>query len=279
MVKLSEFVGEIVSELSQARQLADASSVQLSQTYHADSFLRELPIPHYTIEEAEVEFPLSIVDMISDSSEDMENSILTAIKLKLPAILFLALKTAYLDKKKAGILKEQEEQQAKQNLNGIRQERTPADEVLINLDKDLDKRYRQAADTISRHMVIKMKNYISTINLNVMKPLDIKDVFMDMLQKEYIAEFNNYETEKQPIADDDSLAGMIQSVGTSVFFEFTKPEIGKGILVDPGTGRLSEYNSKDTMLYIKLKIKEQDLDFVVTGKDENGNAKRFLSIS
>lgn len=279
MVKLSEFVGEVVSELSQARQMSDAASVRLSQTYHADSFLKEMPVPHYTIDEAEVSFPLSIVDMAADYSEDLERRILSAIKLKLPGLMFLAAKTAYVEKKKAAILKEQEEKQAKQNLNSNTTEQTPADEILVEIEKGLEKQYSQTANAISVHLEETMKNYLSTINQDIIKPLDIKDIFMDMLQKEYIAEFGKYDTARQPVADNEGLANLIKSVGTGIFFEFTKNAGKNGILVDPSTGRLNEYNSKDNMMCIKLKIKEQDLDFVVAGEDESGNAKRFLSLS
>ena len=45
MVKLSEFIGEIVSDISEARKIADSNSVALSQSYHADPFLRRIPVP------------------------------------------------------------------------------------------------------------------------------------------------------------------------------------------------------------------------------------------
>jgi hypothetical protein len=67
MVKLSEFIGEMVSDISEARKLADSNSVALSQSYHADPFLKGMPIPHYTIEEAEVKFPLSVMGVVSSN--------------------------------------------------------------------------------------------------------------------------------------------------------------------------------------------------------------------
>ena len=72
---------------------------------------------------------------------------------------------------------------------------------------------------------------------------------------------------------------MIRGVGTSIFFEFMEFGAENGILVDASTGRLGEYSTKDTMMNIKLKVKEQDLDFVVAGEDGQGNSKRFLSLS
>lgn len=279
MVKLSEFVGEVVSELSQARQMADAASVRLSQTYHSDSFMKEMPVPHYTIAEAEVAFPLSIVDMESDYSEDLERSIISAIKLKLPGIMFLALKTAYLEKKKAGILKEQEEKLAHQNLNNNVINQNPADEILVDIEKTVERQYSQSANNISANLEEKMKNYLATVNLDVIKPLDIKDILMDMLQKEYISEFAKYDTSKQPVEDNDGLANLIKSVGTGIFFEFTRNAGKDGILVEASTGRLNEYAGKDNMMNIKLKIREQDLDVVVAGDDDSGSARRFLTLS
>lgn len=278
MVKLSEFVGEVVSELSAARQMADMASVQLSQTYHADSFLKEMPVPHYTIDEAEISFPLSVVKMLSDKSENMEKEIVNAVKLKLPGMLFAAFKQAYKERKQSEIKKKQQEKQAKDNMNTV-SDAAPTDDVLIELDEDLEKEYNKAVNRISIRMEDKLQSYLSSANLNIVKPLDIKDTFMDLLQKEYITEFSDYEKERQPAADNEGLATLIQSVGTSFFFEFAKATSSSGVLVDPSTGKLSEYMSKDNMLTIKMKVREQDLDFVVAGEDENGNAKRFLSLS
>lgn len=280
MVQLSEFIGEMVSELAQARQLSDAASVRLSQIYHADPFLKEMPVPHYTIDEAEVSFPLSIFNVNSGEADTLEKSILSAIKLKLPKILFRSLKSAYTKKEKNALKKEQEETQAKDILSdGTEEQQAPTDEVLVQIDKGLEKQYQQAANTISSRIRESMAKYLATANLNLIKPLDIKDKFMDMLQKEYVAEFSTYDPQKQPVADNDALAAMIRSVGTKIFFEFAKPSAPDGILVEASTGKLNEYDSNSNMMCIKLKVKEQDLDFVVTGEEEDGSPKRFLSLS
>ncbi len=278
MVKLSEFVGEVVSELSVARQIADMASVQLSQTYHADSFLKEMPVPHYTIDEAEIAFPLSVVKMLSDNSENMEQEIIKAIKLKLPGILFQTFIDAYKERIQQERRNKQEEKQAKENITADTNQ-APTDDILVEVDEQLEKKYKNASNRISILMEDKMKTYLASSNLNIVKPLDVKDAFMDLLQKEYISEFSDYDEEQQPVADNKALSTLVQSVGTSIFFEFARTGSDNCILVDPSTGKLSEYMSKDNMLTIKMKVREQDLDFVVTGEDENGNAKRFLSLS
>lgn len=279
MVKLSEFVGEVVSELAQARQAADSASVQLSQIYHADSLLKEMPVPHYTIDEAEISFPLSIVSVLSGADDNLEKSILSAIKLKLPTVLYQAMKQCYLDKKRAKHMKQQEENEAKQNTTTEAAETTPADDYVVEIEKGIEKLYGQIANRISYNIGEKMKEYLSAANMSLIKPLDIKDVFMDYLQKEYVIEFSNQNTAKQPAADNDALAAMIKTVGTNIFFEFIDLANERGILVDACTGRLSEYSTRDNIMNIKLKVKEQDLDFVVVGEDKNGNPKRFLSLS
>lgn len=279
MVKLSEFVGEVVSELAQARQVADATSVQLSQTYHADSFLKEMPVPHYTIDEAEISFPLSIVSVLRGADDHLENSILEAIKLKLPTVLYQAMKQCYLDKKRAQAIKKQEEQQAKKNVAVDAVEVASVDEVVVRMEKGMEKFYGQISNQISTQIEKRMKDYLFSANMTLVKPLDIKDVFMDFLQKEYIEVFNSQDVTKHPVEDNDALAAMIRSVGTNIFFEFINYGGETGILVDACTGRLGEYATKDTIMNIKLKVKEQDLDFVVTGDSDTGNTKRFLSLS
>lgn len=285
MVKLSEFVGEMISELSKARQMADAASVQLSQSYHADAFLKEMPVPHYTIDEAEVSFPLAVVEMSSDTPKDIEDNILTAIKLKLPAILLQALREAYVNKREQERENEEKEQKAKQyrNQNNSEQKADAKNQRNVKLDDKLSKQYRQSTDAMCVRLRSKMMSYLNGINLEVTKLLDIKDIFIDMLQKEYIEEFmtNKYNSATRPIADDDddALASLILSVANNLFFEFVKTNVADGILIDPTTGRLNEYNSKDSMLQIKLKIKEQDLDLVIVEEPEKRKTKRFLSLS
>lgn len=283
MVKLSEFVGEMISEFSKARQMADAATVQLSQSYHADAFLKEMPVPHYTVQEADVSFPLAVVEMSSDSPKDRKDNILSAIKLKLPAILLQALKDTYIERIEAEREEEEKERQAKlsQNVNNSEQKAASPNPKTVKIEDKLIKQYRQSTDAMCIRLHKKMKSYLNSINLEVTKLLDIKDIFIDMLHKEYIDEFysNKYTTDSRPLEDEDILASLILSVANKLFFEFVKTEVEDGILIDAATGRLNEYNNKGTMLQVTLKIKEQDLDLVIVEEPEKRNTKRFLSLS
>lgn len=283
MVKLSEFVGEMISEFSKARQMADAATVQLSQSYHADAFLKEMPVPHYTVQEADVSFPLAVVEMSSDSPKDRKDNILSAIKLKLPAILLQALKDAYIERREAESEEEKKERQARlsQNTNTNGQKAELPNPKTVKIDDDLVIKYRQSTDAMCITLKKKMKSYLNSINLEVTKLLDIKDIFIDMLHKEYIDEFysDKYTTAYRPLEDEDILASLILSVANKLFFEFVKTDVEDGILIDAATGRLNEYNNKGTMLQVTLKIKEQDLDLVIVEEPEKRNTKRFLSLS
>lgn len=283
MVKLSEFVGEMISEFSKARQMADAATVQLSQSYHADAFLKEMPVPHYTVQEADVSFPLAVVEMSSDSPKDRKDNILSAIKLKLPAILLQALKDTYIERIEAEREEEDKERQAKlsQNVNNSEQKAASPNPKTVKIEDKLIKQYRQSTDAMCIRLHKKMKSYLNSINLEVTKLLDIKDIFIDMLHKEYIDEFysNKYTTDSRPLEDEDILASLILSVANKLFFEFVKTDVEDGILIDAATGRLNEYNNKGTMLQVTLKIKEQDLDLVIVEEPEKRNTKRFLSLS
>lgn len=279
MVKLSEFVGEVVSELAQARSIADATSVHLSQTYHADAFLKEMPVPHYTIDEAEISFPLSVVSVLSGADNHIDKSILDAIRLKLPTVLYQTMKQFYVDKEKEKVLQQQQEKAARADALTETAEKNPADDVIIEMEKGMEYLYRQIANRICAHIEEQMRTYLSTVKLELAKPLDMKDVFMDFLQKEYVSEFSSQNPAKQPVETNESLADLIQTVGTAIFFEFIDLEHPTGVLVEACTGHLGEYTPKNACLNIKLKIKEQDLDFVVTGVDEKGSTQRFLSLS
>lgn len=67
--------------------------------------------------------------------------------------------------------------------------------------------------------------------------------------------------------------------GTGMFFEFKQmSEDDKGVFIEPNTGKMNEYSDKNNLLYLTVKIKEQDLDLVVEDGDGNGS-QRFLSLN
>jgi hypothetical protein len=281
MVKLSEFIGEMVSDISEARKLADSNSVALSQSYHADPFLKGMPIPHYTIEEAEVKFPLSVMGVVSSNKNKilMQSLILSAIKLKLPQLLNNQFTSSYIAKKKTALKKEQEKKQATVTAESNLLKATGAlEEIDITIPDQLKKKYADSSNKISADVTEPMNRFLSAANFEIIKLLDIKDKFVQILKLAIRDEFSSYSPEEQPVGE-DGLDKLAADTGTTMFFEFKQMSGNdQGVFVEPNTGKMNEYGSKDSLMYFTLKIKEQDLDLIVEDVDGNG-AQRFLSLN
>ena len=94
MITLSSFIGEIIDDVWKARNYVDYSSAVLSEKYFADPFIKGLPIPHYTIDNVEIEVPVMVVGLKTDAEDFEKNkrSIVEITDKRLPSLLFRTLK-------------------------------------------------------------------------------------------------------------------------------------------------------------------------------------------
>ena len=281
MVLLSDFIGELVSDISDARRIADSNSAALSQSYHADPFLRGMPVPHYTINEAEVKFPVSVLSVLSDSnSKDVIGSIvLSAIKLKLPHILNNQFISSYISKRKKELKTAAMEKRA-EVIAGSDMDTTDAtlSENGIVISEELKKTYAESANRIEKNIEEPMKEFLSVANFEVIKLLDIKDVFVKNLKIAVRDVLGSLSAEDHPV-NEDGLDELAVETGKAMFFEFKQMlKKEKGVFVEPKTGKINEYGSMYNQMVITLKIREQDLDLIV--EDGNGSStRRFLSLN
>ncbi|WP_124100922.1 hypothetical protein [Ruminococcus sp. Marseille-P6503] len=282
MIKLCEFIGELVADIADARKIADSNSVALSQSYHADPFLKGMPVPHYTIDEAEVKVPVSVSGVVSNSRNKaiMQSLIVSAVKLKLPQLLNNQLKSAYVKKQKKLEKLREEKQRASAAADNIQEPAgvQPLEENAAAISDELQKKYAESSDNIARAVAEPMNSFLETANFEIIKLLDIKDKFVSLLKLAVREEFQSYAPEDQPVGEDDLDEFTLQT-GTAMFFEFKQmSENDKGVFVEPNTGKMNEYGSKDNLMYITLKIREQDLDLIV--EDSSGSStQRFLSLN
>lgn len=286
MVKLSEFIGEMVSDISDARRIADSNSISLSQSYHADPFLKGMPVPHYTIQEAEIKVPVS-VNKVTSTIQDkdlLQPIILSTIKLKLPQLLINKFINFYIKKKE----KEQQKEKEKQEMEAAVKESMGLDTVNNSSDEkftvqkisnDLRISFGKASNNITDKLSKYMKEYLNAANFEFTKLLDIKDKIVEMLVYYITTEFagTNPNYTDKPYSEDD-LPVLAEEAGREMFFEFKqKSESEKGLFIEPNTGKINEYTQKDNLLFMTIKVREQDLDMVV----ENGGdgEQRFLSLN
>lgn len=292
MVKLSEFIGEMVSDISDARRIADSNSIALSQSYHADPFLKGMPVPHYTIQEAEIKVPVSVnkVTTSSQNKELMQSFIPDTIKLKLPQLLINSFTASYIEKKKREKEKEKEEQENNvenmatynnvfsKNLRNMQDGSEQAiQQEAVGIEDDVCIKYNECASKITEKSANFMYVFINTSNSEVLRLLDIKDKFIESLTDFTAEELSKLPPGRQPFAADD-LKGFANEIGTAMFFEFKSFfDEDRGVSIEPNTGKLNEYLKPDNMLFLTVKIKEQDLDIVVENK--GNNTDRFLSLN
>lgn len=286
MVKLSEFIGEMVADISDARRIADSNSISLSQSYHADPFLKGMPVPHYTIQEAEIKVPVS-VNKVTSTIQDkdlLQPIILSTIKLKLPQLLINKFISFYIKKKE----KEQQKEKEKQEMEAAVKESMGLDTVNNSSDEkftvqkisnDLRISFGKASNNITDKLSKYMKEYLNAANFEFTKLLDIKDKIVEMLVYYITTEFagTNPNYTDKPYSEDD-LPVLAEETGREMFFEFKqKSESEKGLFIEPNTGKINEYTQKDNLLFMTIKVREQDLDMVV----ENGGdgEQRFLSLN
>ena len=284
MVKLSEFIGEMVSDISDARKIADSNSIALSQSYHADPFLKGMPVPHYTIQEAEIKVPVSVNRVTSNlqNNDMMQSIIVSTISLKLPKVLITKFIGYYIKKKEKEQQKEKEKremQDAVQETMGLDTVDTASKNETVSQDitDDLRINYGNASKEITKNITKYMNDYLKAVNFEVIKLLDIKDKFVELLTRFITEEFSQNNRTESPYSEDD-LPALAEETGTEMFFEFKqKSENEKGLFIEPSTGKINEYVQKDNLMFMTIKIKEQDLDIVV----ENGgdSTQRFLSLN
>ncbi len=70
MLKLSDYIGQVLTDVATGREIADRNSAALSERYQADTFMKGMPVPHYTIEEASFELPFMIVGVVTQGKMD-----------------------------------------------------------------------------------------------------------------------------------------------------------------------------------------------------------------
>lgn len=286
MVELSTFIGQIISDIATARTNADAFAANTSELYHADPFVKNMPVPHYIIESAEVDVPVMVVGITknSDEFEGQKEELFSAIKTKLPVLLIRNYKYTYIKSREEEKRKEAEELVSRQKMRmeaGNDEEKKEDALSVINAlftDEQLED-FAASAEQITEKMIANIKNYLDSYNYDLVKILDLTDEFVRCLEREIRRDMITYEKGTGPFKDNDAIVSAAKYVGNLMFFEFKKiMRSSAAVQIDTNTVQMNEYATKDCLMHIKLKVKEQDLSLIVE-EGENGREKRYLSLS
>ncbi len=72
MAKLEEYLGTLVSNLSQARVLADLESARIAEVYAANNLLKHFSIPRMKIQDVELTIPLAIEGTVTEMTRNIK---------------------------------------------------------------------------------------------------------------------------------------------------------------------------------------------------------------
>ncbi len=287
MVSLSVFVGQLISDIANARTYADYSAASVSEQYHADPFVKTLPIPHYIIDEAEIEVPVMVVGITKSSEEfvKQKETLLKSISEKLPIHLLRGYKFNFVRERE----KVQEENESKEKSEEIiRNEAGKETNNRLKKKFNIEKyefsemildAFTESAKNITEKMLKNIETYMENYNYEILKILDLTDDFKKQLLREMWKDVRTYSEDDRPYYSEEAIKKSTDFIGSLMFFEFKKIMYSNaGVNIDIQTTQMNEYATKDCLMHIKMKIKEQDLNLVVE-EGANGKEKRYLSLT
>lgn len=283
MITFGEFAGMLMSDFLQARKIADAYSAALSEEYHVNPILSGMPVPHYTIDEAEIDVPMKVMGIQrAEITEETVKEILAKIKRCLPTLLYRNIKNSYYDKQEQRVVAENgvvEPDQVGITLDFSQEKAGKARIIHLSEFPELKACYKASTAAICTLMNTYMGTYVKENNIGEMKLLEFTDAFIATLKSVCKQEFGTYPDSQTPFTDKTALKKMCQTVGSTMFFEFREAfEQKEGILVLPETGKMESSCTPERLMRVKIKIKEQDVSFVVDKDEDSGETKRFLTL-
>lgn len=281
MVKLSDFIGEIIKDLASARTYADYSAAAAGEVYHADPFIKNLPIPHYIIDEAEIDVPVVVIG-VSTQSEDYSNKkelLNNVLKAELGAVLLETFKWNYIHER----IKLQDKNKDKPDNS-----KKPFVDYKNNFEfsSDILAAFNDCIKEIVVTVTKKFAANLELYNYAVLKLLEITESFGKELKyaiNHSIRMFSSANYKKgdyNPFLTKESVNNAIAYVSNIVFFNFMKiMQSDSSVHIDVATTKMNEYQQKDCLMHIKLKVKEQDLNLVVEKAPDSDKEKRYLSLT
>lgn len=283
MITFGEFAGVLITDFLQARKIADAYSAALSEEYHVNPILSGMPVPHYTIDEAEIDVPVKVMGIKkTEITQETVKKILVKIERNLPTLLYRNIKNSYYEKQEHNVWMKNGTVEAEQigvSLN-LEQEHTQQARVMrLSENPQLKACYKSSTASVCTLMNTYMNTYVEENNIGEMKLLDFTDAFVSTLKSVCKQEFGSYPDEQTPFIDKEALKKMCQIIGSTMFFEFKEIfEQKDGVLILPETGKMESSCAPEQLMRVKLKIKEQDVSFVVDKDENSGETKRFLTL-
>lgn len=262
MITLGEFTGLLLSDFLEARKYADACAAAISEEYHVNPLLQGMPVPHFTISEAELDVPVQIMGIKQPEITNGDiRRLLDKIRHRLPTLLYRNIKNSYYTKEEARVYQENgtvEPDTVGTSIKiGAETNNGNAQIIRLSARPQLRACYKASTASICTLMNQYMETYITENSISEMNLLDFTDAFIATLKSVTKQEFGSYPDIETPFTDKDALKKMCQTIGNSMFFEF-KEIFGqtKGILINPETGKMEQQCTPEQLMHMKIKIRE-----------------------
>lgn len=288
MASLNEFIGEIIDSISKARNYADQGSAELAEQYFADPFVKNLPIPHYTVDDVEVRVPVMVVG-IKTNSQRYEACIAQMIETtstQLPPLLLKTLRYNYFQEKEIEAKANTPKQGSRSDDDddddddmSEKQGKGSDKQKSLDVPKATQSFFVSVSNKIGEEIEGFLKRYLNGYNYQILKLLDLTESLSKEMVKQLTKLLRTYPKDAQP-SDEEAYANRIAKyVGNIMFFEYKKIlQTDSGIEIDANTAKMNEFTSQaDCLMHITVKMREQDLNLLIEHQD--GKEKRFLSLT
>lgn len=235
---LGEFTGLLLTDFLEARHQADALAAAMNEDHHIDPLMNDIPVPHYTIEEAEIDAPVQIVGIRRTATGDLLiERLLFTLQQSLPTYLYRSIKNAYYDKQAQ--LVQQAGKQADTKQVGKTDMPTDAPHV-VRLSEIPERKacYKASTACISALMDTYMRTYLLENNPDSLQLMDFMDAFQDVLYRVSKEEFGTYSEAETPYIDKQALKTQCAWVSRKMLLEFKRLfQQSDGLLIEPQTGK------------------------------------------
>lgn len=94
MPYLGDYIGHLLSEVTNARVQADLESVRIAEIYASHPLLRNMPVPHFRLPKVDLDVPVAISDMKSAEDQEATHRVLTNMRESFPRVVAIQAKKA-----------------------------------------------------------------------------------------------------------------------------------------------------------------------------------------
>lgn len=94
MPRLGDYIGHLLSEVTNARVQADLESVRIAEIYASHPLLRNMPVPHFRLPNVDLDVPVAISDMETVEDAETTDRVLNNMRESFSRVLDFHVKSA-----------------------------------------------------------------------------------------------------------------------------------------------------------------------------------------